>query len=247
VALSHTRKLTAPSAGFFGTGAFVTGSFTPANNSLLVVRIGGITAGGGAMTAADLTIAGGGLVWTSQVASSSSPGWTYGDRIWTAEVVTGASMTITADCGAIDIFGYVVEVEELTGYNTSGFVGGTANTTDADGDGAGAVTLSATPASTSIVFGYAQPINNGGAFVTVTPGTGWTEIAENGFNDYSTMESVKNTGLTSTSQTPWLDLAATGTPGGATLLAIEIKEAGGAAATSLIIPRRMNMGALLQL
>jgi hypothetical protein len=119
------------SSANFGAGAFTTASFTPDDNSLLVVRVAGQEDNIGGMTGVDLTISGGGLTWTAQVNTGSSPGWNYGDRIWTAPVTTGASMTITTDCGAHSMYRYLVEVYQYTGHDASP-VGGTASGSDAE-------------------------------------------------------------------------------------------------------------------
>jgi hypothetical protein len=227
MALSRTRRLTSLSAKFFGTGSYVSSSFTPANSSILVARISAVTENGDSFAGGDLSISGGGLTWTAQVASTTSPNWTYGDRVWTAPVTTGASMTITAsNVNARNINSYIIEVDEFTGAAAS-YVGATALGSDADGDGTGSLTLSGAPASDSVVLAYTSSLNNGGAAVTITPGTSWTEIAENGVTDYITFESEWITGITGTSLTAWSDLAATGAALGATMVAIEIKAAGG--------------------
>jgi hypothetical protein len=218
MAFARTRRLTVTSSTSAGTGAFVTSSFTPANSTRLVVRIGAISANNDAMAGGDLTISGGGLVWTSSAVSTTHPNWGYGDRAYTATVVTGASMTLSIDCGAFDVFVYRVEVDEFT---EAGAIGATASGSDADGDGVGSLTLSGSPASSSIVLAYAQSISNGGTANTLTAGTGWSEIAQAGVNDWTSWQSQERTGSTSTG-VGWDDLAATGNPGGATLIAVEI-------------------------
>jgi hypothetical protein len=220
MAFGRTRRITPQSGTFFGTGAFVSASFTPADNTKLVVRIGAQSIAGDTLQGSDLTISGGSLTWTSQVASTTHPGWGYGDRVYTAPVTTGASMTLTIDAGAFDIHDYLVEVDEFT-EAAAVFVGATASGSDADGDGAASITLSAAPAATSICLSYAQSASNGGTANTVTPGTSWSEISEIGVNDYTTYQSQERTGSTSTS-VDWNDLTATGNPLGATLTAIEI-------------------------
>jgi hypothetical protein len=179
------------------------------------------------MVGSSLTISGGGLVWTSAAVTGTPIGWAYGDRVWWAEVTTGASMTITADAGAFDIHDYKVEVDEFTGYDTATKIGATATGSDADGDGAASITLSASPASGSYVLAYALCANNGGAFSPVTNGTGWTEISETGVNDWVTFQSQQRTGSTSTG-VGWDDLATSGAVNaGAVLMALEILASGG--------------------
>src|SRR3954463_1024322 len=86
----------------FGTGAFTTSSFTPANNSLLVVVAAQAALTYSGAEGTDLTItSSAGLTWTSRVATSgvsAQADWSYGARIWTAPVTNGQSMTVSIDC-----------------------------------------------------------------------------------------------------------------------------------------------------
>lgn len=75
------------SADNFGTGSLVvpaTGTFTPPNNSLLVVKASAISNNNDAFDSTDLTITDSvGLTWTSRVTAPTA-GWPKGVRIWTA-------------------------------------------------------------------------------------------------------------------------------------------------------------------
>jgi len=231
MALTRTTLKQEQSAGLFGTGAFTTSSFTPSNTVLLVCRISAETAAGGAFVGTDLTIAGGGLTWTRQVASTTNVGgWTNGIAVWTAPVTTGASMTVTADAGSANINRFSVDVYQESGYDTSTPVGATANGTDADGQGSATITLSASPASDSEIFGFAEIALSGGAS-SATPGTSWTELWDVSEAGWQTAHSEVITGVTSTSVS-WNNLDVAGGSGvGALLVALEIKAAAGGGAT----------------
>ena len=81
--------------GNFGTGNFTTSSFTPPNNSLLVV--GEVYVENNATTTdptSALTISGGGWTYTGQVSAVTQPtSFPTLTKIWTAPVTTGASHT----------------------------------------------------------------------------------------------------------------------------------------------------------
>lgn len=227
MALTRTQRIASTSAATFGTGAYTSGSFTPSNNSLLVVVAFGITTTDGGMRGTDLTISDSvGLTWTSQAATTASPAWSYGIRIWTAPVTTGTSMTVSVDCGAFSMEFYRLEVFDYTSDSGSPAAGGNAIGSDADGDGAASITLSATPASASHVIG-ACITGLGGASGTITSGSGFTEINEAVLTSWAVTETETRTGSTSTT-VDWVDVLATGTGfGGSALAAFEIAEVSG--------------------
>jgi hypothetical protein len=217
-----------------GTGAATTAAFTPSDNSLLVVRVSATQETDGGIEGTSLTIADslGTLSWTSRVASTSSPGWSYGERVWTAPVTTGTSMTVSADCGASNIHAYRIEVYEYTGYDTTTPVGGIATGTDADGNGVAQITLDATPAATSevLAFGHVSLSSTGGA--GFTPGTNWSELFGNQDASYvdgwCAFQAMQRKGSTDTA-VDWADLQTGAAPTtAATLIALEIREAAAA-------------------
>jgi hypothetical protein len=173
----------------------------------------------------DLTITdSAGLTWTSRAATTGSPAWSYGIRVWTAPVTTGVSMTVTVDCGAFTVYAYRIEAYDFTDYDTATPIGGTIVGTDPDGDGALALTLSAAPASSSIVMAHLATILND-ADGTATEGSGWTELFDVSGGSFMVRETETRTGSTS-DQVDWVDVLATGTAfgtGGATACAVEIR------------------------
>lgn len=197
MALSRTNVGSFSSGAAHGTGSFVTTSFTPANNSLLVVCV---RASGSTEVAIEslITLAGGGWTYTKRVGKDNIVAGDGIDSvsIWTAPVTTGASMTLTVDCGAVDIFQYVLDVFTYTGYNAGSPIGGTGvSTSSAAGSAPLTYTLSATPAASSELVASAIA----DAVSTITPGTSWTEqFTSDPEPEYST-ETI--TGVTSTTIT----------------------------------------------
>ena len=136
MSLTRTQRIASTSAATFGTGAYTSASFTPNNNSLLVAVGFGITTANGGMRGTDLTITdSAGLTWTSRAATTASPSWSYGIRIWTAPVTTGTSMTVSIDAGAFSMEFYRLEIFDYTTTESGFLVGASAEGSDADGDG----------------------------------------------------------------------------------------------------------------
>lgn len=225
MALARTNQIGAISGEAHGTGAFTTGSFTPPNNSLLVVIGGGMESFGSTDPSGDFTIAGGGWTFTSRAVIGRTPLWSIGIRIWTAPVVTGASMTLAMDAAARNMQILAISAVAYTDYDAGSPIGTTA-TADFGGspDGARSMTLSGAPATTSEVFaGIFMDKENAGT----TPGATYTEIHEVQAGSSGGVESEIRTGSTSTT-VDWVD---THTGGGsifsAVAAAVEIKQGSG--------------------
>jgi hypothetical protein len=238
MALTATQRISSTSAGAFGTGAYTSGSFTPSNNSRLVVDCFAIQEADGGMEGTDLVVSDSlGGTWTAITATNNSPAWSYGIRSWSRDIVTGAAMTVSVDTDAsnFDMEFYRLEIYDYTtdlGGGATVTVGGTAIGSDADGNGAASVTLSATPASSSIVVGLCMT-GLGGASGTITSGAGFTQRVEAVMASWAVCESETRTGSTSTT-VDWVDVLATGTGfGGSTLMAYEIAETAGAGGATL--------------
>jgi hypothetical protein len=235
MALARVNRHQQTSTTAFGAGPFTTTGFTPASSSLLVARIGAVSNSNDAMQGSDLAISDSvGLTWTPRIASTTHPGWGYGERIWTAPIVTGALMTLTADAGTFNIHDYRVEVYEYTGHDVASPVGATAVGSDADGQGAAQIILSAPPALTSQVLAFCQTLVGSGSG-SVTPGNSpWAELFDVPVSGWTCWQSQVRTGSASTA-VDWVNILATGgAGGGAVLTALEIKEAGGGGGTSIL-------------
>lgn len=226
MALSRQNLVNAASADTFGTGAFASPSFTPRANSLIVAWGFGIeetadTIEGTSLTALDSISS----VLTNRVATNSSPGWGYGISCWTALAgASPAARTMSLDCGATNVHAYRWFIDDITGFDTTTPVAGAIVGTDADGDGAAALTLAATPTVDDIIYGAAAlGISSGSP--TVSPGASFTELLDALSTGWANWHLQTITGVTSTN-VPWADLnAGAGTNLGATLAALIIKNA----------------------
>ena len=166
MALALTVRATAENATNATNPSETTGSFTPADNSLLVaVATSQAEVGTIALAISDSV----GLTWTSR-ASSPASGFKMASRIWTAPVTTGVSMTVTISM--TEGFGAVaVAVVDLTGYDTGTPTGVNLAANTGGRSGAYSPALSGTSEADSIVI--AGGATDGG---TATKGASWTDI-----------------------------------------------------------------------
>lgn len=242
-ALVRTDYTPSVSTTNFGVGSFTSASFTPPDNSLLVIRVMGIAiAPAAAAASANYVLTNSaGLTFTARVNRDGTGATdTYGQGIWTAPITTGVSMTVTIDTVAdAAMYGYAIEPFAFVGYDTTTPTGATATGTDADGDGAASITLSGSPATSSVVLGStASEVDTG--FVAPTPGSGFTEIHDGiGWTDWFTGQSEFRTSSSSTT-VDWTDLSTAGIPIETSLMALEIRAAAGGSSTILPITRRRH-------
>lgn len=238
--LTRTDYTPSVSPSNFGVGGYTTPAIVAPDNSLIVMRAGCIpVASDPNAHSANLTITDSlGLTWTSRV-NVDGPSYTYGQRVWTAPVTTGGSMTVMLDTVSDSpIYVYIVEPFAYTGYDTTTPVGATGTTTDVDGDGAASITLSGTSASTSEVLGFLLTQMNSGT-LTVSPGTSFSEIHDTiGHSDWLQIHSQAQVAAIST--VGWNDIEATGDAIDACMCAIEIRAAGGGAAPGGSAQRRLQ-------
>jgi hypothetical protein len=208
MALTRTVRVGAASAVSFGTGPYTPAGqpFTPATGSILVAAVEvGFTSSAGTWdpTIADDNADGG--TWTQRASVTVAGGWTSGIRVWTRPVVTGASMSVTFDQGAVNVGGgYAVSIIEYSGQDgvTPQF-GATAKTAAAV-DGADSVTLTSAPAVDDEAIGFlGREMNTGTA--TSTQGGAFTELQDFTTSAGCGMETEVRTGSTSTT-VDWADL-----------------------------------------
>jgi hypothetical protein len=182
------------------TGASASGSFTPANNTLLVAIVTVCQNSGATDPSADIGITdSAGLTWTPRVTIGTATSWSRGLRIFTAPVTTGVSMTVTGSLGGgRTLYTLDMQVFSLAGYDAGSPVGATASDGAlAGGAGTKTITLNGTPAASSIIIAGAI-VNCTAASAGLTHGTGWTEQSDfGGGNIQSQSQSI--TGHTSTS------------------------------------------------
>lgn len=218
--------LTRTNLGSFPSGS-PTGSFTPPNNSLLVVVFD--TVGYGS-EAPNIVPSGGSLTFTKQIdifnfMSGGPPNYWMQTRVFTAPVATGASMTLTvsSDSTLVHVFAY-------TNYDTSDPTGAFVERQNPADTGALSLTLSGAPATTSEVLAGRSRVDYGGYNTTATPGSGWNELydaqAGGGYQDLQTQYRGDSTSTT----VAWSDVD--DTPGSNSFafhsFGLEIKAAGGA-------------------
>lgn len=232
MALVRTNRVNAASANSFGTGAFVSPSFTPTANSLIVAWGFGIEESadsieGTSLTALDSIASS----LTPQVATTTSPGWGYGIRCWTALAgASPAARTMSLDCGATNVHAYFWFIDDITGFDSVTPVAGSIVGSDADGDGTASLTLAATPTVDDFIYGAAAVGISSGT-PSVTPGSGFTELLDALSAGWANWHLQSVTGVTSTN-VPWADLnAGAGTNLGAALAALIIKNAAAGGAT----------------
>jgi len=171
--LSRTNVGSTNTPGQIATGSLTTASFTPANNSLLII-VAHFQSSLATFTPTITDNLGSHLTYTKQVQVGPDSLNKHFSVLYTAPVTTGALMTVTVGGGPSDgTFEGVIHVYTYTGYNTSAPVGGTAVLNNALFGSAVNLTLSSAPATTSEVLGCAQDDTGGGA-ANINVGTGWT-------------------------------------------------------------------------
>lgn len=226
MALSRTDHVGSESNSGYGTASYSTASFTPPNSSLLAAVVGG--ADSSDISGSDFSCSGGGLTWTLRGTVQVNGGGSYWSKIqiFTAPVVTGASMTVTVD-HANNINIWAVHVMSWTGYDPGTPTGATGSDTALED--AGQFNLSASPASTSEVLAARFLVPNESAPEAATPGTGWTEIFDTATptsDGWGGLETQARGGSTSSS-VDWTDTTVGTTAFSNIGLAVEIIAASG--------------------
>lgn len=222
MALAKTDRGSFASADNHGTGGYTTASFTPSASSFIVVcaiaeENGGVTDPSGDLTISDS----GGLTWTPQGNTGKATSWAAGMRVWTAPDSAGGAKTVTIDCGARNIYKYHAHVFEFTGYDTGSPIGATVVDASVAKTTSDTITLSGSPASTSIVLGFLGAGNTGSG--GVTPGTGWAESYDTNLVGEVGLES-QSRGSSTSSTVTW-NLTWDTTDAVNFAIALEIKEA----------------------
>jgi hypothetical protein len=213
--------------------SYTTGSFTPDNNSLLVVIASSVVVGNNPQSLSISDSAG--LTWSTAVSAtyfSAGAGAQQTQYIFYAKVATGISMTVTISGFGTSYENWVqTQIFDVTGYNTSTPIGAT-GTGNSQSAGAVSVTLGAAPASTSLVCGALTLLATSGAGHSVV-GTGFTALFD--VSDSAGLVEVEceyKTGTTSTT-VPWATQLTGSSLSVAVQTAFEIKaSAGGGGSTN---------------
>lgn len=193
------------------TGTTTTASFTPTANALLAAFFSGMDESVGAIASSFTVTDSASLTWTSRAIASNAGGYFHQGRVWTAQVGgSPSSMTVTFGCGSNSHSQRQWVVIEVTDGSGVGAAAGAVTTT---ANGSYTLTLSGTPASSSVILACVGCDVSGTTaipFQPVVPGTGWTEIweaydATTSPNRHSYGQAQRITGHTSTSVT-WNDL-----------------------------------------
>jgi hypothetical protein len=156
----------------------VTGSFTPADNSMLVaVHIGQFNSDSEADISARMSVSGGGLTWTRRVyRNNTDTNYDTCITIFTAPVTTGASMTVTGTINTTTPTSRTWDKHLLQVFEVIGAGGFGATAADSGNDtGPKSITLSAAPAASSLVIAAVCSDDSAGA---ATPASGWTELRD---------------------------------------------------------------------
>jgi len=154
--------------------SYVTSSFTPPDNCVLVVICG--YGDGRASGRVAPSISGGGLSWTS-IGAVQGAQWDISVAAWYAEVTSGASMTTTLTQSVADAFGNGVGVcvYAVTGYDTFDPIGlSHVVAVGSSYSGSYSGSFSGTPEETSklLVVGFVD--NPGVVSGDITAGSGYT-------------------------------------------------------------------------
>jgi len=198
-----------------------TGSFTPPDNSLLVVTAAARHNNDQA-TAIAITDSLGTLTWTRQTVKGSADSFISIEQ-HTAPVATGASMTVTASTAdgvgiALGVISYTGQDASPIGTKLEAFVAGTSG-------GSGSATLGASPASTSeVVVGVGIVFPFG---PVATPGAGWAELFD--LQGGACGLQVQWRGSSTSTSVAWSELLGHQQN---SVVALEIKEAAAAGARS---------------
>ncbi len=211
----------------------VTTSFTPANNSLLVVVLGHFNNGSGSTPdPSTMNVSGGGLTWTrvQSVVSDDEGNYRFYAVVWTAQVTTGSSMSLTVTHFNDPDHRQLVQVFEVTGHNANNPIGATI-TGKGVGSDAVQLTLPQNPSANSVVFAYTGGVIAGFGAVVATPASAWTELYDNSSNTDDHLQTQIRANSTS-NLVNWDDVAG-GDGGGhygvtSVAAAIEIRASGGA-------------------
>lgn len=198
-----------------------TGSFTPPNNCLLVVAVS-LERENGAHTGVAISDSTG-LTWTSHVSAVADDGvWFFDLSLWTAQVGTAASMTVTVsettsnDAVHLQVFAVV-------GHHVQNPVGATANVNDTT-DETCAMTLSSAPKGDSLVVA-ARCLGVSSGSSSATPGVGWWELSDENISSWHKLAAQARFG-SSSAAVAWTDVDdANLTDEGLCAVALEINHA----------------------
>lgn len=155
-----------------------------------------------------LTDTGASLTWTRQdFADNGNTDFSAASIVWTA-TSNGTPFTLTATKTGIGVGSWCLNVYDFSGAHATTFVGALASEQLGGNDGAQSMTLSGTPASTSMVIASMCAVLNSGD-VNAIEGAGWTEEYDTPHTDWAMRHVQSRTGSTSTT-VAWADVSVGG-------------------------------------
>lgn len=207
-----------------------TGSYTFPNGELVIVTAAWVNNGADAAQVLSIDDTGADLTWTEIATQNGEAGdFKPGFAAWWA-IGNGVACTLTISKTGTVAGKWVIRPYSYTGANNSAPIGATHAAVSNVSDGAYSGSLNASPASDSEVLAMLAGALNDGTAMTVTPGTGWTEINDDQQVDWMVSQIQSRTGSTSTS-VGWDDIAVPASTNGyyrdPAILAFEIKAASG--------------------
>jgi hypothetical protein len=228
-----------------GTVSHTTASFTPPDDSLLVAHCYCINGTGGGDVQTGMTLSGGGLTWTKRAGPNGGTAASYTSchEVWTAPVVTGASMTMTyshaGNVGADKSSAHIQVHSFITdGGGSCGFDGAPNLISEPNNGDDGPQSLALPSAAASASYKTAsRAYSSDGSDPLAIHGTGWTEVYDVTHGGYGSLQSQAITADANT-DVDWDDIAAGGpqTAWNSSGIGIEVEEIAGGSNTTIAVP-----------
>lgn len=180
-------------------GSVTSASFTPPDNSLLVVVAMAQSQWSGGASISNATISDtASLTWTSRVVQDNSGIFATDLRIWTAPVTTGVAMTVTIQkqIGDFDSQAWVLRPIAYSNYKVSSPTGVTGASGSGPTDGPWTPMLTGTPSANSEVLAVIAGTIAYYDDVFVSAGAGWSEVFSRTQSGYYVLQAQARSGST---------------------------------------------------
>jgi len=206
-----------------GTGPATTSAVAITANTGLLVKVSAITGSDAGFEGTQLTFSdSGSQPWATEVATATSPTWSYGEAWFSTPNHPGGSITFSAEAGANDLDFVRIEIYEYSGHSKNNIVGAVISG-DGPADGVFTLTLPTPPDGTSEVLSSVTIVLNSGTN-TVTPGGDQIELFDvsNAAAFFSTQTQARSN--SQSKAITWLDVES-GDVSGSVGTAIEVRDA----------------------
>jgi len=224
---SAPKRINHASVKNTSTANLTSPSFTPGDNSLLVAVVSGVTNDSNGTSAPNPVVSGGSLTWTRRAQareeSAGDDGWWAFSEIWTAPVVTGASMSATLALSR-SVDGKALNVYEYFGYRGADPIGATASATREGAVGPWTINLSDTPAESSEIMATVVA-NNWTINDPIKRGSGWLQIYKDVNLGSETKPQIQIRAAPTSTAIQWNDVYVDNPNQPAVATAVEIKAA----------------------